>query len=104
VALAAVEEAALAEIDRVRQSGVTPAETVRALRQLKARLVFETDSVTNIAHQLGYFETVAGAGVFHDVQRRIQLVTAEQVSEVARRRLDSSQLTVGWFRPQEPRP
>ncbi len=105
VALAAVEEAALAEIDRVRQSGVTPAETARALRQLKARLVFETDSVTNIAHQLGYFETVAGPGVFQDVQRRIQQVTAEQVSDVARRRLDPTQRTVGWFRPQEePRP
>ena len=102
VALAAVEEAALAEIDRVRQSGVTPAETARALRQLKARLVFETDSVTNIAHQLGYFETVAGPGVFQDVQRRIQQVTAEQVSDVARRRLDPTQRTVGWFRPQDP--
>ena len=39
-------------------------EVARAKRQLRARLVFENDSVTNIAHQLGYFETVAGPGFF----------------------------------------
>ena len=89
---------ALAEIERVRTSGVTPEETARAIRQLKARLVFETDSPTNIAHQLGYFETVAGPNLFSELQRRIQMVTAEQVSDVARRRLDARQRTVGWFR------
>ena len=36
----------------------------RAKRQLRARLVFEDDSVTNIAHQIGYFETVTGPGYF----------------------------------------
>lgn len=103
VSLAALEDQALAELERVRTSGVTEGEAARAIRQLKARLVFETDSVTNIAHQLGYFETVAGPGVFDDIQRRIQMVTAEQASDVARRRLDPRQRTVGTFRPLEPR-
>ena len=103
VGLDTLEGAALAAIERVRAGGVTPAETERAQRQLKARLVFETDSVTNIAHQLGYFETVAGPNVFPDVARRIQAVTADQVSDVARRRLDPARRTVGWFRPLEGR-
>ena len=98
-----LEDAALAAIERVRIDGVTPAETSRAQRQLKARLVFETDSVTNIAHQLGYFETVAGPNVFPDVARRIQAVTAEQVSSVARRQLDPARRTVGRFHPVEGR-
>jgi len=102
VSLGALEDQALAEIERVRTSGVTPDETARAIRQLKARLVFETDSPTNIAHQLGYFETVAGPNLFSDLQRRIQMVTAEQVSDVARRRLDARLRTVGCFRPLEP--
>ena len=101
VSLAAVEDQALAALERVRTSGVTAEETARAIRQLRARLVFETDSPTNIAHQLGYFETVAGAGVFSEVQRRIQMVSPEQASDVARRRLDPGQRTVGWFRPLE---
>src|SRR5690606_2688881 len=62
VAAAALEEAAVAQVDRVLGHGVTDDEVRRARRQLKARLVFENDSVTNVAHQLGYFETVAGDG------------------------------------------
>ncbi len=53
--LAAVEEATLGEIDRVRREGVTREELQKAKTQLRARLVFENDSITNIAHQIGYF-------------------------------------------------
>ena len=50
-------------------------------------------------NQLGYFETVTGAGFLSSLQRRIDAVTAEQVWDVARRRLTSTTRTVGWFRP-----
>src|SRR5207249_4168430 len=59
-ALPAVESVLLEEMDRVRREGISDAELMKAKAQLKARLVFESDSVTNIAHQLGYFETIAG--------------------------------------------
>ena len=39
-------------------------ELEKAKNQLRARLVFENDSVTNIAHQLGYFETIASVDLF----------------------------------------
>jgi zinc protease len=102
ISLATLEAAALAEVDRVRERGVEPAEVLRAQRQLRARLVFENDSVTHIAHQLGYFETVTGPGFFPRLQPCIDAVTPEQVWDVARRRLGASTRTVGWFRPQEP--
>jgi zinc protease len=103
VELPALEAAVFEAIEQVRLHGVTNAELERARRQLKARLVFETDSVTNIAHQLGYFETVAGPGFFPRVPRFIDAVTVEQVADVARRRLDATKRTVGWFRPVESR-
>jgi zinc protease len=103
VPLDGVECAAFDEIERVRTEGVTTAELARAKRQLRARLVFENDSVTNIAHQLGYFETIAGPDFLPAVQRRIEGVTAEQVWSVARRRLGPATRTVGWFRPLGPR-
>jgi zinc protease len=103
VPLATLEAAVLSEIERVGASGVEPAEIARARRQLRARLVFENDSVTNVGHQLGYFETVAGPDYFGLLERRIDAVTAEQVWDVARRRLGPATRTVGWFRPQEPR-
>ena len=100
--LASLEDAALAEVERVRESGVEPSEILRAKRQLRARLVFENDSVTHVAHQLGYFETVAGPGFFPRLQECIDAVTPEQVWDVARRRLGATSRTVGWFRPLEP--
>ena len=99
VGLSTLEAAAVAELDSVRTDGVSEEEVARARRQLRARFVFETDSVTNIAHQLGYFDTVTGPGFFGELQSRVARVTATAVSDVARRRLVPSSRTVGWFQP-----
>jgi zinc protease len=103
VALSSVEEAADREIDRVREQGLTEEEVARAKRQLRARLVFENDSVTNLAHQLGYFETIVGPGYYDAIAERVQQVTPVQVAEVAARRLAAESRTVGVFRPVERR-
>jgi zinc protease len=102
-ALDTLEAAAYEEIERVRAAGIHLDELERAKRQLRARLVFENDSVTNLAHQLGYFETIADPGYFAEMQSRIDAVTAERVWEVAKRRLGSTARTVGCFHPLEPR-
>jgi len=94
-----VERAALAEVDRLARDGITEAELEKAKTQLRARLVFENDSVTNIAHQLGYFQTVASVDLFLSLGRRIDGVTREQVSEAAARHLRPSNRTTGWFVP-----
>jgi zinc protease len=99
VPLADVEGALAVEIDRVGRNGVTPEEVERAKRQLRARTVFENDSVTNIAHQLGYFQTVASIEILASIGRDLAGVTADQVAETARRRLTSGARTVGWFQP-----
>jgi zinc protease len=101
VELAKLETALLEAVERLRTNGVTDAEAARARKQLRARLVFENDSVTNIAHQLGYFDTVAGPEFLPRLQEGIDGVTAEQVSDVARRLLGRKTRTVGWFQPQD---
>jgi zinc protease len=100
VELASLESALLDAVERLRTHGVTEAEASRARKQLRARLVFENDSITNIAHQLGYFDTIAGPGFLSRLQAGIDAVTAEQVSDVALRRLGRKTRTVGWFQPQ----
>jgi zinc protease len=99
VSLEVLEEAALAQLERVARDGVTETEVARARRQLRARLVFENDSVTSVAHQLGYFDTVAGPGYLEQMESRIALVTADQVSEAARVALAPSTRTIGWSSP-----
>jgi zinc protease len=101
IALASLESAAVESIERIRSGGITSDEVARAKRQLRARLVFETDSVTNIAHQIGYFETVAGPGFFDRIGAAVEGVQAAEVADVAARRLSAQARTVGWFQPLE---
>jgi len=101
VPLSVLEEAVFAALEPVTAGKVTDAEVTRAKRQLRARLVFEDDSVTNVAHQLGYFETVVGPGFYPRLQRCIDAVTPDEVRQAARTRLRRGSLTVGSFRPIE---
>jgi predicted Zn-dependent peptidase len=100
VALGDVEAAATDALDRVAKEGITDRELTKALNQLRARLVFENDSVTNLGHQLGYFETVATAELYRNAARRIAAVTQSEVDRVARKYLRGDRRTVGWFKPE----
>jgi zinc protease len=95
-----VEAATIAEIERARLQGITPEELLLAQKQLRARLVFENDSVTNIAHQLGYFATVARLDLYQDLAARVAAVTVDEVNRAAARYLTPSNQTVGWFEPE----
>jgi zinc protease len=100
VALASAEDVLLRELDRVRREGISDAELTRAKAQLKARLVFESDSVTNIAHQIGYFATVASVDVFTTMPACIAAVTVDQVGQAAHAMLKDTNATIGWFDPR----
>jgi len=100
VTLADVEGAATQALDHVAKDGITERELARALNQLRARLVFENDSVTNLGHQLGYFATVATTELYHDAPARIAAVTQADVNRVARKYLRTDHRTVGWFAPE----
>jgi zinc protease len=97
--LASVEAVLLEALDRVRRDGITDAELTKAKAQLKARLVFDGDSITNIAHQLGYFETIADVGTFLKAPAAIAAVTLEDVAAAARAVLTDANRTIGWFDP-----
>jgi predicted Zn-dependent peptidase len=62
-------------------------------------MVFEGDSVTNIAHQAGYFQTLGALDAYDDIPARIAKVTAADVNRVAGSYLGASNRTVGEFQP-----
>ena len=99
VPLQRLEEAAVAEIDRVGASGITPQELVKARNQLRARLVFENDSVTSIGHQLGFFQTIASWQLYPAITRHLEAVTLDDVAAAAARRLSPSHRTIARFEP-----
>jgi zinc protease len=97
--LSSVDEVVLAEIDRLCKDGITPDELKKVHAQLRARFVYDGDSVTDIAHQLGYFETIATWQGYHALGERLNAVTAEQVQAAAVKYLIPSNRTIGWFEP-----
>jgi zinc protease len=97
--IATVRDALLEALATVRSSGITPEELARAKAQLKARFVFDSDSITNIAHQLGYFETVASVDVFTRLATGVDAVSVEQVADAAGAILRDANRTLGWFDP-----
>jgi zinc protease len=99
-ASAASVEAALCEaLADVQREGITDAELAKAKAQLRARLVFDSDSVTNIAHQLGYYETIASVDLFTSAPSRIAAVTLEEVATAARTVFAAANRTIGTFEP-----
>jgi zinc protease len=99
VSLDRLEAGVLAELERVRRDGITPQELRKAKNQLRARFVFENDSITNIAHQLGYFETVASWQLWAVLPQQIEAVPLEEVGRVAHDRLTPTSRTIGRFEP-----
>src|SRR4029079_15233970 len=97
--LESVEAILLEELARVAHQGVTDSELSRARTQLQAQLVFDQDSVTNVAHQLGYFETIGGGAVFESLPQPIATTTIEEVGAVAKEMFRVSNRTLGWFLP-----
>src|SRR5262249_46440041 len=83
--LSTLESALFEALDGLPTAGVTPAELAKAKAQLKARMVFDNDSVTNIAHQLGYFETIGSLDHFLTAPASILAVTEDEVAAVASR-------------------
>jgi zinc protease len=101
---AAVEEVVLGEIERLRTQGITPAELKKVHTQLKARFIYDADSVTDIAHQLGFFESVSSWRAYEKLRERLDAVTTEAVHAAAQKYLVASNRTIGCFEPVEARP
>jgi len=96
---ASVEDTVLGEIDKLRTSGITPAELTKVRAQLRARFIYDADSVTDIAHQLGYFEVIGSWRAYEKLRERLDAVTAEAVHAAASQYLVPSNRTTGWFEP-----
>ena len=94
-----IDAASAAVLQQMRETRVSGDELARARRQLHARMVFEGDSVTNIAHQTGYFHTLGALDAYDRLPHAIAAVTPDDVHRVARTYLAPQSRTVGYFRP-----
>jgi zinc protease len=95
-----VEAALFAELDKAAAGGITQAELEKARKQARALFAYSTETVTNQAFWLAYFEHIAGSYEwFLTFEDRLRAVTLDDVHAAARQYLRPSQRTVGWFVP-----
>ena len=96
-----VEDALRAEVARVASEGVSPAELERVKTQWVASTVYQRDSLSSQAGELGS-NWVQGLPL--DAEERtlalLRSVTPEQVQSVAQRYFGDDQLTVATLAPQ----
>jgi len=97
-----IETTLTTEIDRLARGDVPARDLERVVNQFQARHALESESTTDAAHQLGFFETVASHTIFLDLPRRVAAVRAEDVARVARARLRTDGRTVGILLPAGP--
>lgn len=96
-----LEAAIEAQIERLATDGPTEDEMERALGVLVSGDAFESETVSDVAEQLGGFAVDADWRIALDGGERHRAVTAERVRETCERLLPFARATVGWSLPSE---
>jgi zinc protease len=96
----ALEAALRAELQRIRDEGVSEAELNRVKNQALAARIYSRDSLMGQAMEIGQLEAV-GLSWRDDVRllAGLRAVTAQEVQEAARRCFDDAQLTTARLDP-----
>ncbi len=90
-----------AQIEAIKQQGVTPAELHRIKAAVIAADIYKRDSVFYQAMQIGQLETMHyPLSLLQTNAARVQAVTSEQVQAVARKYLVPDQMTLVSLDPQ----
>ena len=97
---AELEQALIAQVERLKTEPVTAGELERIVTQLVAGKVYEQDSMFYQAMQIGMLETVGLDWRLADQElERVKSVTPEQVQAVAKKYLTEERLTVAVLKP-----
>jgi zinc protease len=96
-----IEAAIFGEVGALARGEIPSRDLERARNQLLARFAFDSESVTDIAHQLGFFETIATHRLASDLPRRIAETTIAEVAAFAAGRLIEPSRTVGVLTPSD---
>lgn len=94
-----VEAALLAEIDKVKQAGVTEEEVARAINRFEADEYYGRDGTANVAGALNEWIATGDWTYFVTYIDKIAHVTAADVQRVAKIYLNEDQSTTGWYVP-----
>jgi zinc protease len=86
-------------IERLGKDPVSAGDLAKAKKQTKANFVYSADGVTNLAHQIGYYNTICDYQYLETFPAKVDAVTAEQVQRVVSTYFVKDNRTVGWLVP-----
>ena len=95
------EKAVLAELDRIKTSGVSAVEVSTAINKILASVAYGRDGSFAIAGQLNEAIAVGDWTIYSSLLEKISAVKPADVQRVARDYLLEDQSTTGWFVPQQ---
>ena len=96
-----LETALLAEVERIKTSGVTQQELDRVKAAVIASDVYQRDSMFYQAMQVGQLETMNYSWrLIKDYPEKLKAVTSEQIQAVAKKYLTKDNMTVATLDPQ----
>jgi zinc protease len=96
-----LEQALWSEIQKLQLEPVSPAELARAKVQFKANDIFDRDSISIQANQIGSLEAINLSWTDKDdLLMQVEQITAEQLQTVARLYLTREALTVATLIPE----
>jgi zinc protease len=96
-----LETALLEEVERAAAAPITDEELARTQRRAEAEFVFQTNSVTAQARQLGYWAMIGDWRYLTTYLDRIRALTPADIQAVARRTFNADTRTVGHFVPSD---
>jgi zinc protease len=98
-----VEKALLAELNKIKASGVTPAEVATVKQQYIAEDAYKRDGTAAVASELSEWIGVGDWTLYITFPQKVQQVTPADVQRVAKQYFGADQSTTGWFVPVAPK-
>lgn len=95
------EKTLLAEIEKVKQEGVTAAEVERGINKLLAGIAYRRDGSFAMAGQINECIAVGDWTLYTHLLGKLKAVQPADLQRVARTYLLEDQSTTGWFIPQQ---
>ncbi len=94
-----VEQALLAEVEKIKIGGVTAQEIARVRQQVLAGQAYKRDGTAGAASELNEWIAVGDWTLYVTFPQKVEQVTPADVQRVAQQYLNENQSTTGWFVP-----
>jgi predicted Zn-dependent peptidase len=95
---AATEAIIESVLQELRDGEVSDAAVEAARSRVQQQLVFDVGTHEETAHQLAYFDGLGALDAWLDLPNRVAAVTKADLVNLAQRRLQPWQRTIGWYR------